>query len=265
MLVLLSPIIFRKKLQLILKKNIGYDYSQDMDHQNGIYLKKVTSYEEYTHYQQRWNNLIQMNRDDFNNYFVMIIATENTSMIGLTVSNITATEDTLFIELYQNDTEDVKNNVLSIKIPLEQLRDKIIFKKVGLQPISTIHTNIKDLPPNYSKKEAIADRCFVIENGKIILDTKYLLDEFVENSTQSKSSFIRIANFDNVQGISITDIENIDGKYYVCQDNTRLKENKKICYEIGNKFILSGLKGTDVIIAYIQDEFNNQFSIFYTY
>lgn len=253
---------YQQKAKTDFVKNVDYDYSQDMNYQDGIYFKKVTSFEEYKSYQQRWDNLIEMSQTDFETDFIIITAVENTSMIGLTVSNITTDEDTLYIEFFQDtDSEDLENSIVSIRIPSEQNRDNIILKKVGVQPNNTEYTTLENLPKDYSKEDAIMDKCFVIENGKILSSNEKQLDEFIEKSKQNENVFIRIVNYDSSNGITITDVEYKNGKYYVCRDNTRIKENQKIYYKTGNEIIVSRKKDTDDISVYLKDEYTNQFSI----
>ena len=80
------------------KENPNYDYSQDMIYQNNFYYKKVMSYEEYEKCKGVWNDLVGMNEEDFKDNFVVIVAVENTSMLGLTVSDVSADDTTLYIK-----------------------------------------------------------------------------------------------------------------------------------------------------------------------
>ena len=80
------------------KQNPNYDYSQDMIYQNNFYYKKVMTYEEYEKCKEVWNDLVEMNEEDFNDNFVVIVAVENTSMLGLTVSDVSADDTTLYIK-----------------------------------------------------------------------------------------------------------------------------------------------------------------------
>ena len=98
----------------------GYDYTQDMEYEDKIYHKAIYTYEEYQIYKDRWNDILDMTEKDFENSFMIITAVENTSMIGLTISNIYVENDILNIELdkYPDGVEyDEKNNCISIIIP----------------------------------------------------------------------------------------------------------------------------------------------------
>ena len=259
----------QQKTKTNFEKNINYDYSQDMNYQDGIYYKKITSYNEYIKDKQRWNDLIEMTEDDFNNYFIIITAVENTSMTGLTVSNITTDNDNLYIELFQNtNNSDLENNILSIKIPTEDDRNTIIFKKAGYQPNNNEYKELSTLSSNYTKEQAINDNCYVIEDGKVISNNKEQLDEFIENSKQDKTAFIRIVSYDSdgiLKGTIITDVEYKNAKYYICRDTTRLvddKYNKKdISYHEGINIIQTRKKDTQDIVTYLEDAYCNQFPI----
>ena len=264
---------YQKRTNTDFEKNPNYDYSQDMDYQNGIYHKKLISYKEYITYKQKWNNLVEMTANDFNNYFVIIIAVENTSMVGLTVSNITTDNDNLYIELFQDTSNaNSENSVISIKIPRENNRNNIILKKVGYQPTNNTYEDLTKLPKDYLKEQAITDNCFVIENGKVISSDKQQLDKFIEKSKQNQKTFIRIVTYSYEKlskGIIITDVEYKNNKYYICIDTTRLIDNTYdkigVFYREGTEIIQTRRKDTNNINTYIKDQYNNQFPICYTY
>lgn len=105
-----------------------YDYTQDMEYEDKIYHKEILTYQEYTIYKDRWNEIIDMTEEDFNNKFMVITAVENTSMIGLTVSKIYAETDTLYIYLnnYPDGVQyDKAKACISIVIPKDMKRENI--------------------------------------------------------------------------------------------------------------------------------------------
>ena len=112
------------------KQNPNYDYSQDMIYQNNFYYKKVMTYEEYEKCKEVWNDLVEMNEEDFNDNFVVIVAVENTSMLGLTVSDVSADDTTLYIKFKKDENEDYDKTVTSIKISKNLDRDIIKIEKV---------------------------------------------------------------------------------------------------------------------------------------
>ena len=100
----------------------GYDYTQDMVYKEKIYYKLITDYDEYQIYKNRWNEICNMSKEDFDSKFMVITAIENTSMIGLTLSDIFVNNDTLYIDLdeYKEGEEYNKEETcISIVIPSE--------------------------------------------------------------------------------------------------------------------------------------------------
>ena len=100
----------------------GYDYTQDMVYKDKIYYKLITEYDEYQTYQNRWNGICNMSKEDFDSKFMVITAIENTSMLGLTLSDIFVNKDTLYIDLdkYKDGEEYNKEETcISIVIPNE--------------------------------------------------------------------------------------------------------------------------------------------------
>lgn len=100
----------------------GYDYTQDMVYKDKIYHKLITNYDEYETYKNRWNEICNMSKEDFDSKFMIITAIENTSMLGLTLSDVFVNNDTLYIDLdeYKEGIEYNKEETcISIVIPNE--------------------------------------------------------------------------------------------------------------------------------------------------
>lgn len=254
--------IIQKQTKTDFTKGDGYDYNQDMIYQNNFYYKKITSYEEYLACSQRWENLVEMKQEDFEEYFIVITAVENYSMLGLYISNVTSDETTLYIEFskYQQDEDyyDTENTVTSTKIPINLNRDNIVLKKVEENPNISQDKKIEELPIDYSKEQAIADNCFVIENSKVISSNKQQLEDFIENSEKGINTSIRIVAYFNSIGLNtvqIDDIEYKDGKYIQYMDDTR-GETGKIYHNSGNKIKVS--KGKTGTMYQLEDEIGNK-------
>lgn len=106
----------------------NYDFTQDMAYSNKIYYKKINSYDEYSKIKERWNNIIEMSEEDFQENFMMITAIENVSMEGLTVNKIEADSKTLYISLihYEDGVNyDENETCISYKISRELERENI--------------------------------------------------------------------------------------------------------------------------------------------
>lgn len=95
----------------------GYDYTQDMVYKDKIYYKLITDYDEYQSYKNRWNEICNMSKEDFDSKFMIITAIENTSMLGLTLSDIFVNNDTLYIDLDEyEDGEEYNKEETCISI-----------------------------------------------------------------------------------------------------------------------------------------------------
>ena len=220
------------------KQNPNYDYSQDMIYQNNFYYKKVMTYEEYEKCKEVWNDLVEMNEEDFNDNFVVIVAVENTSMLGLTVSDVSANDTTLYIKFKKDENEDYDKTVTSIKISKNLDRDIIKIEKVEKNIDYTDYERLEDLPHNYSKEQAIKDNCFVLENNEIISSNKEQLNEFVDNARNGINSFIRIVSYFDEQ-VKIKDLEYKDGEYILVSDDSRTRDKvEKFYYNYGDEIVV---------------------------
>lgn len=220
------------------KQNPNYDYSQDMIYQNNFYYKKVMTYEEYEKCKEVWNDLVEMNEEDFNDNFFVIVAVENTSMLGLTVSDVSADDTTLYIKFKKDENEDYDKTVTSIKISKNLDRDIIKIEKVEKNIDYTDYERLEDLPHNYSKEQAIKDNCFVLENNEIISSNKEQLNEFVDNARNGINSFIRIVSYFDEQ-VKIKDLEYKDGEYILVSDDSRTRDKvEKFYYNYGDEIVV---------------------------
>ncbi|DAA99497.1 TPA: hypothetical protein CPT96_08520, partial [Candidatus Gastranaerophilales bacterium HUM_10] len=66
-----------------------------------------------------WNNLVEIEPEEFNDYFIIIIAGENYDTTSLYISNAFIKNEELYIELKKTDVWDGNNTVISTKIPKE--------------------------------------------------------------------------------------------------------------------------------------------------
>ncbi len=244
-------------------KNKNYDYSQDMIYDNDkVYYKKITSYNEYKDISSRWDNLVDIKENDFQDYFVLVLTVENTSMVGINITNITSDDDTMYVEVEKQNNET--NTVISSKIgkDLERKNIDIVVKKYS--PNILNYAPIEDLKETYSKEEAKSDGCFVIENGKIISDKGNELDSFIDKTKKGEPSTIRIVYYNNnkqsenvyYNQVLVTDIEYKENKYYYKSKNLYIDFPGMETYE--NIRDISYLEGTS--IEKIEDNVSNNIS-----
>ena len=89
--------------------NPGYQYYKNMECMDGVYYKRVYEYSEYIELTKIWNDLIEMNEKDFENSFVLIIAGQTYSTIGLYISDVYVNEDKTCVELKRKENFSAEN------------------------------------------------------------------------------------------------------------------------------------------------------------
>lgn len=200
--------------------DVDFDYKNDMIHQyienvGDIYYKKIMSYEEYVNYKRIWNNIIEMNEEDFKENFVLVTGTHSLNLVGLYIYNISSDGNTMYVTLKEKDNieeEENQNLVISAKISLELNSDNVIFDKYVFKP-DLGYVPIDELPSNYTKEQAIKDNCCVIYNSEIISNDKNQLNDFLEKAKNNIETSIRIIIYYPNEITRAIDIEYMNGKY----------------------------------------------------
>ena len=212
------------------KFNIDYD---TMEAQNLIYYKVISSYEDY----KNSNNLysLKLKESDFKNNFFVVLAVENTSMLRLTLSEVYKENDTLYIGLDKvpNDKDfDQDNSQIIITLDNSLKASKIeVFKTIeNRKSFSTDkYQDITTLPSNYSKEQAISDKCVI----NYVEENSYLTNQFLEDVNNEIESQIRFYNLDTVlNSITIIDLKYLPEKklFIVCIDHTRTNQSESFNY-----------------------------------
>lgn len=245
-----------KFIQRETKTNFSnYEYNEDMKYYNGIYYKEITSYEMYLQDLKKWNELVEMTEEDFNNYFVLVLAGENYDTTGLYISDITIDEENLYIDLKKKDNWD-GSAVISTKIEKKLYRENIVIRNNPNVPDSSNKfVSIEEIPIGYTKQQAIQDGCFVIEYSKVISNDKEEFNRFIENANKGIDGFIRIYERDIIENSTIIDLECKNGKINMSQCN-KTQAGNYVVYNSG-KNIRKGSLG----IYYLVDEIGNQKTI----
>ena len=208
-------------------ENVNYMYDRDKNmtyvENDSIYYGLIETYDEYIEYKENkvWNNIPEMAEEDFNSYFLVIVAGDTTDRIGLYVSEINVTEDTLEIGVKRNNEE---NTVVFAKIEKEKYREKVTAKIIYKEPSMTGYTNIDEIPKNYTIEDAIEDECVVIKDNKFVTDENQLKD-FIKKAEKGENLSIRVAVFFD-DDLMIVDIEHKNRKYIGCSFNLRYSWDK---------------------------------------
>lgn len=231
------------------------DYSEDMEISDGIYYKRITSYRTYLKDLKKWNELVEMTEDDFNNYFVVVVAGENYDTTGLYISDIKADDENLYIDLNKKDKWD-GSTVISTKIEKDLYRENIVIRNnPNIPEMTNKFISMEKIPIGYTKEEAIQDGCFVIEYNKIISDDKGEFERFIKNANKGIDGFIRIYQYDIIENVTIIDLESKNGKINMSQCN-KTQIGSSPVYNSGNS-IAKGSLG----IYWLYDEMDNKKTI----
>lgn len=157
-----------------------YDFTQDMIYKDNIYYKKINNYEEYSEVKSRWDNILDMNKEDFENNFMVITAIENTSMVGLTLDKIDTDDKGLYISLihYEDGVEyDENETCISIKISRDLEKENIYVTR-----------NLRDIEKDMSEEMQLAEKNTAIEN----LPSFQYKDENYRKAENSSNSTLRL-------------------------------------------------------------------------
>ena len=157
-----------------------YDFTQDMIYKDNIYYKKINNYEEYSEVKSRWDNILDMNKEDFENNFMVITAIENTSMVGLTLDKIDTDDKGLYISLihYEDGVNFDKNETcISIKISRDLEKENIYVTR-----------NLRDNEKDMSEEMQLAEKNTAIEN----LPSFQYKDEYYRKAEKSSNSALRL-------------------------------------------------------------------------
>lgn len=188
--------------------NSGFDYNQNMTFNNSMYYKMICTYEEYIQAKETWDNLVDIEENEFKDYFIIVIAGENYNTTGLYISDIYTKEEKLCVELRKKDIWNENDTVISTKVSKNLYKEQIeIINLPNEVDTTNKYKNIDEITSDYSIEEAIKDNCFIINDKiQVISNNKNRLNEFVENCNNRISDLIRICTYEP-NGIKICDIE----------------------------------------------------------
>ena len=214
-----------------IQKNGKTNYYDDMNSffeitDQEIYYKKINSYNEYLKYKEKWPSIITMTENDFkDNFIVVLVATWR--MPDINISDINTDENTLFINVDNNLEETaIKNENYMVSTCLSNNFDrKNIVVKIKEEKLETSKfILLENLPKEYSIKEATNDLCVVVQDNKILNETKQYLDNFISNTSNGVDDYLRIVRYETTNSqanIIISDIQYKNNEYILYTDYTR--------------------------------------------
>ena len=185
--------------QYFTQKTSQADYIKDMNswfeiNKQETFYKKISSYEEYLKYKEKWPTIIDMTKEEFEeNFLIVVIVTWR--MPGISIANISADENTLYVELESNVTEEEikkKEYMVSAKVARELDRENISVKEIVKKIKSGKYEKLENLPSDYNLENAKQDECVIVNNNQISLEDEVKLDDFIENTKNGNEDYIRI-------------------------------------------------------------------------
>lgn len=217
--------------QYFTQKTSQADYIEDMSswfeiNNQETHYKKISSYEEYMKYKDNWPSIIDMKKEEFeDNFLIVVIASWR--MPGISIANISADDNTLYVELESNVTEEIKQEeyMVSAKVLKELDRENISVKEIVKEIKSDKYEKLENIPFDYNIESAKQDGCIIVNDNKISSEDEERLEKFIENKKNEIEDYIRIFRRneikENGEEIIIIDIEYRDGEYILYMDETR--------------------------------------------
>ncbi|MGN1297826.1 MAG: RNA polymerase sigma factor [Clostridia bacterium] len=237
-IILIVGILLSGMVYAVVKLYSTFEYSteinfDDFEFSNGFYYKKIYSYNDYLSYKNTFNQILAVDENEFKESFMIIIVTESQRLSGLALDSYNNIDDTLQINLIEDkNVDENKPTGNAILIKKEMDREKVNIEKTAKNMNMQSYINIKELPSNYSKEQAIEDNCLVVDQIEMKTYNKEILDSFVSNVNNNKNCNIIIYQLEGTENIFIQDIEYVAGeKFNICYDYTRRKISKGLNYE----------------------------------
>lgn len=173
----LNDCIYRQFIPLFTDKY--YNYGYDMIFKDKIYHKVIIDYDEYLIYKDRWNSILDMTEKDFKNYFMVITAVENVSMIGLTISDIYNKDGILYIDMDEGEVYYDDATCISIVIPNEMKSENI-----ETRDMRKVREQEEKNPENIYgwKNESIEGLSMITENKAVEIAKEYAQTLLKSNS-----------------------------------------------------------------------------------
>ena len=137
-----------------------------MENQDLIYNIKIDNFGEYRNYKEKWPEMIEISQQEFEKYYCVITAIENTSMQGLVVDNIEFEDDNLYISLIKGEDENAYNcisymilrtfetgKIITVRNINESEKEYIAGMKIALSNVK--QNNSEDNSIDYLTQEKI--------------------------------------------------------------------------------------------------------------
>ena len=190
---------------------------------NNIYYIKISNYEEYKSYKNKFPDILDMSLEDFENNFMIITYTENISTAYLLPYKIDVKDDTLYLGMKRDMRKNSNNSQSSMILPEEaDAKNTIVYQCIDFTFPTDKYVDITSLPEEYSLEQAQKDNCYIsASNGHVYNEN--ILNSFLDAVNNNEDYFIRIIRYSSDNQTVIIDVyfDSKIKKFYVCQDSTR--------------------------------------------
>lgn len=228
---------------------------EDFERENGFLYKKLYTYEEYLKYEEQVSNAIDVKENDFNDNFMIIVVSERTKLNGLEFKQYKTENNKLILELISiSKDKNIMSSGVAVMIPKTFDSYEIGIEKVSNDSSVEKYTDLKELPNDYSKDNAIQDNCLVIDQNEKKTYNQSILQDFMSNVENKIDSEIRIYLIENKK-IFIQAVKYVaNEKFIVTYDYTRYR-NDELSYETDEIY-------TDKINKKVVTSFNENIEIY---
>ncbi len=205
---------FQKELNYDVREDYEDDYMDSFEIIEGFFCKKITTYNEYIKLKDVLD-IVEMTEEDFQNYFVLILIGGHYDTTGLYVSNVSADNNTLYIDL--NKKEKWNEERISLKISNSLNRDNLkIINHPNIPDTSSKYMKLEEIPKDYTSQQAVEDSCFVLVERKIVSEDKDMLKNFIKNCENGIEGIIRVYEVDSLNPARIIDVEYKNERFNMC-------------------------------------------------
>lgn len=205
---------FQKELNYDVREDYEDDYMDSFEIIEGFFCKKITTYNEYIKLKDVLD-IVEMTEEDFQNYFVLILIGGHYDTTGLYVSNVSADNNTLYIDL--NKKEKWNEERISLKISNSLNRDNLkIINHPNIPDMSSKYMKLEEIPKDYTSQQAVEDGCFVVVERKIVSEDKDMLKNFKKDCENGIEGIIRVYEVDSLNPARIIDVEYKNERFNMC-------------------------------------------------
>ena len=180
--------------------------STELERINNIYYIKISNYEEYKSYKNKFPDILDMSLEDFENNFMIITYTENISTAYLLPYKIDVKDDALYLGMKRDMGKNPNNSQSSMILPKEaDAKNTIVYQCIDFTFPTDKYVDITTLPEEYPLEQAQEDSCYISNSdGKVY--NEEILNSFLNAINNNEDYFIRMLRYSSENQTVITDV-----------------------------------------------------------